>query len=58
MNLYLLIYMLVITLSFVYGNSIEEECKIVNNFNGITVSDDCCSNYSITCDSDGHITKM
>jgi len=59
MNLYLLIITLVITVSFVYGKSIREECDIVKGFGGIKyITDDCCYNDGITCDNDGHITEM
>jgi len=56
MKLYLLIFTLVITLNFVYGSSIAEECNVVNSM--FDFGSDCCSHNYITCNDDGHITEM
>jgi len=57
MKLYLLIFTLVITLNFVYDTSIAAECNIVGSM--YSVGSNCCNGIEeITCDNDGHITKM
>jgi len=55
MNLYLLIFTLILTVSFVYGTVIDSECAVVRS---LSSKISCDGSSGIGSDYNGHITSM
>jgi len=60
MNIFILIFTLIITANFVYSQelTLEEECAIVNKFEGISVESRCCNSQTIICEDWSHIIYL